>query len=307
MNCSMILKRLCPHSTEEQKGIYQGLCSKYHFEKILKGEKEPDILLLKGLLERLGKSPEKFDFILGEEEYEEIDWKEKIENLIEEEKYELAQKKIKQYQMSIKKNEILKQQKVEQLQVELLLKQKKYKKAYELAKIALSYTKENWEVEDKVKESIWNYPMTITEVTLLQQLIELQEQLGEKEKSYEQAKKMERFLKRFITDMELLASVYNRTILFLANTAYMYHDYEKCVFYCKKGICCLREARTLKNSVEIFQLRAKAMKEGQVVTEREWKQAYFEACSIESIYQKENMLIEQIEKGIEEEIWEFIQ
>lgn len=307
MNYSMLLKRLCPQSIEEQKNIYQGLCSKYNFEKILRGEKEPDILLLRGILERLGKSTEKFDLILQEEDYEQIEWKESIKELIQQEKYSLVEEKIKQYEKKIKKSELLKQQKIDHLKIELFLKQKEYKKAYEIVKTALSYTKQNWETEYGLNEEIWGFPMTITEIKLLQQFIELRDKLGKNEESYEEAKKMERFLNKFITDKELLATVYSRTVLFLSDKAYGYQDYEKCVFYCNKGIRCLKEAKSLNKSVEIFRLRAKAMKQGGMVAEREWKQAYLEAYSVESIYHMDCNWMENIEKEIEEGIWEFIQ
>lgn len=306
MNYSEIIKRLSPKSLEEQKKIYSGLCSKYNFEKILKGEKEHDTLLLKGILERLGKSPEKFDIILKSEDYNQIKLEEEILRFIEKEQYLLVEKKIKQFEKQIKNNEVLKQQKISYLRTELFFKQKGYKRCYEEIKIAFSYTRKNWIKDGELSGEIWETPMTIIEIKLLQKFIEVEDKLGKKESSYEEAKIMERFLQKFITDKELLPNVYIKTILFLAKKAYERQEYERSVFYCQKGIECLIQSDSLIGGVELFFIKANSMKEGEIGGKNEWKKVYFEACSIESIYENFYYLDDRIKDKLGENLWDFI-
>ena len=172
-------------------------------------------------------------------------------------------------------------------------------------KIALDYTKRN---EDSLTEGeeLWELPMTTMEIRLQQQKIEVYHQLGEMDKSYEMAKKMERYIEKWVTDEELLASAYMPIILFLARTSYEFHEYERCVFYCKKGITCLQKSRSAIGSPEIFRIKANAMKEGNIGSKKEWKRAYFEACSIESIYNDTYDLEEKMRAESGGNLWEFM-
>ena len=100
--------------------------------------------------------------------------------------------------------------------------------------------------------------------------------------------------------------MYPRTISFLANHCYQTEGYERCLFYCKKGIDILRWTDSLLYGIELFRLQANAMKEGKLGSEKERKQADFEAYAMESLYNEEIQLDEVVEKEIGEELWEFI-
>ena len=305
MDYSIILKKLCSKNIEEQKKVYEGLCSKSKFEDILEGKKKIDGLLMKYLLERLGKSSEKFELILQIEDYKMIELQEMIKKSIKEKKYHFVEKILKKYEKEIKRGKILELQIISQLKVELLFEKGEYKKALKEIKIALDYTKRN---EDSLTEGeeLWELPMTAMEIRLQQQKIEVYHQLGEMDKSYEMAKKMERYIEKWVTDEELLASAYMPIILFLARTSYEFHEYERCVFYCKKGIACLQKSRSAIGSPEIFRIKANAMKKGNIGSEKEWKRAYFEACSIESIYNDTYDLEEKMRAESGGNLWEFM-
>ena len=302
MKNSILLRKLCPKTIEQQYNIYDGLCSKYSFEKIIEGEKKVDILLLRGILQRLGKSTENLEILLQEKDYIQIEYEEMIECFIEEGRYKEAEEKIVSYERDCKESENLKQQKIHQWRAEIFFNKKGYKISYDEVEMALNCTKRNL----RRNETIWELPMTMTEIQLHQQRLELEYLLGNTKQSQEEAKKLERALLKFVTDKELLVKVYPRAISFLANHCYQTEGYERCLFYCKKGIDILRWTDSLLYGIELFRLQANAMKEGKLGSEKERKQADFEAYAMESLYNEEIQLDEVVEKEIGEELWEFI-
>jgi transcriptional regulator with XRE-family HTH domain len=74
-----MLGKLRRKSHISQQLLCKGLCSKQMLSFIENGERVPDILLLEALLQRLGKSTEKFELIISMEEYEKIEKREEIE------------------------------------------------------------------------------------------------------------------------------------------------------------------------------------------------------------------------------------
>ena len=61
-----------------QSALCRGLCSTSAFSRYLKGERSFDRLLFTVILQRLGKSPDKFITVLTDEEYNYFEWKQDI-------------------------------------------------------------------------------------------------------------------------------------------------------------------------------------------------------------------------------------
>lgn len=69
----VLLEKKIPFAT-----LAKGLCSKSDMSRYLSGSRRIDRLLLPVLLERMGKSPAKFTFLLTEEEYRYFEWKMRV-------------------------------------------------------------------------------------------------------------------------------------------------------------------------------------------------------------------------------------
>ena len=61
-----------------QAALGKGICSAQQISKIEKGETLPDFFLTEVLIQRLGKSLDKFEIVLSLEEYEEIEMRDDI-------------------------------------------------------------------------------------------------------------------------------------------------------------------------------------------------------------------------------------
>ncbi len=61
-----------------RSALCRGLCSTSAFSRYLNGERIPDRLLFTVILQRLGKSPDKFITMLSEEEYGYFAWKQRV-------------------------------------------------------------------------------------------------------------------------------------------------------------------------------------------------------------------------------------
>jgi transcriptional regulator with XRE-family HTH domain len=73
-----------------QSTLCKGLCSVATLSRIEAGEREADGLLLETILERMGKTPNKFELVLTEVDYESFQKRDEIEKLIETKDYKVA-------------------------------------------------------------------------------------------------------------------------------------------------------------------------------------------------------------------------
>ncbi len=80
-----------------QSKLCKGLCSVPTLSRIEAGARDVDSLLLEALLERLGKTPNQFELILSDMDYESFQNREDIKKHIEERDVESAEKMLKLY------------------------------------------------------------------------------------------------------------------------------------------------------------------------------------------------------------------
>lgn len=90
--------------------LCEGICSVATLSRIEKGGREFDSLISETLLSRLGKTANRFEFVLNEEDYYLYEIREQIEKNIKERQLEKAQKLLDEYKKKMPKNQILHQQ-----------------------------------------------------------------------------------------------------------------------------------------------------------------------------------------------------
>lgn len=73
-----LLQEIIKKEDVSQTALCRGLCSEAAFSRYLNGKRKIDRLLFTVLLQRLGKSPDKFITMLTDEEYEYFEWKQQI-------------------------------------------------------------------------------------------------------------------------------------------------------------------------------------------------------------------------------------
>jgi len=80
-----------------QSDLCEGLCTTLILKKLESGERVPDVLLVDRFLQRLGKSPDMFEVLLSDEEYELMVERDEIEALLDKKEYLEAEKRIEKY------------------------------------------------------------------------------------------------------------------------------------------------------------------------------------------------------------------
>lgn len=92
-----ILSDLRQETGVAQKEISQGIMSISELCRVELGEQELDYILLESLFERLGKSLDKFELVISEEEFQALLLREKIEDMLRQKNWKEAAELLEQY------------------------------------------------------------------------------------------------------------------------------------------------------------------------------------------------------------------
>ena len=87
-----LLSKMIEEHNVNQTELRRGLCSNSTLSRYLNGERCMDRLLLSALMQRLGKSPDKFVSLLKDAEYRYFDWRLRLLDLIVDEDWEGAER-----------------------------------------------------------------------------------------------------------------------------------------------------------------------------------------------------------------------
>ena len=93
-----------------QLQLCEGICNEMTMSRIETGEREFDSLISDTLLERLGKTTNRLEFVLNDEDYYYYLLRENIVKAVFDERFELAKQYIKDYRNNIPKNHVLHEQ-----------------------------------------------------------------------------------------------------------------------------------------------------------------------------------------------------
>lgn len=106
-----LLNKMIEEHNANQTELCRGLCSNAAFSRYINGERRMDRLLLSAMMQRLGKSPDKFVSLLTDAEYRYFDWRLRLLNLVVDMDWEGAERLLSEREMSDKElNEPLQEQ-----------------------------------------------------------------------------------------------------------------------------------------------------------------------------------------------------
>ncbi|MBD5466651.1 MAG: helix-turn-helix domain-containing protein [Lachnospiraceae bacterium] len=77
-----LLNKMIEEHNANQTELCRGLCSNAAFSRYINGERRMDRLLLSAMMQRLGRSPDKFVSLLTDAEYRYFDWRLRLLNLV---------------------------------------------------------------------------------------------------------------------------------------------------------------------------------------------------------------------------------
>lgn len=106
-----LLNKMIEEHNANQTELCRGLCSNAAFSRYINGERRVDRLLLSAMMQRLGKSPDKFVSLLTDAEYRYFDWRLRLLNLVVDMDWEGAERLLSEREIPDKElNEPLQEQ-----------------------------------------------------------------------------------------------------------------------------------------------------------------------------------------------------
>lgn len=121
---------------KSRREIAFGLCSVSVLQRLEEGERFADKKLIDALIQRLGKSSDKFEFLLGKEEYERNKKRLEIERAFEKREYNKCRELLKEFSEKCKKGDTLNWQYIEKMK--FLLGDLEYKTLDEAEELILN-------------------------------------------------------------------------------------------------------------------------------------------------------------------------
>lgn len=288
--------------------LSKGLCSPSTLCRIELGEREPDKLLADALLQRLGTSPNRFDFFLDEEEFYFFNKREAIKLLIKTQQYHQAQKELSLYESQIKP--------LTSLQLQFIKKQKgliswflRKNDAISIKNLkeALYLTLPSYNISNLSKLFL-----TLEEISILYEICTIYRKIGKHTHSLFILAQLIPYLENEYIDEEEQAKLYNPLIFSAAYQYYMQGNYAHTLYLCKKGIVFSSKNGKLHYLPELLCLRALSQEKIYKASlplsiQYACLQDYFVAISLYSLYDQKPKATE-IKNYIKEIYpWESIQ
>lgn len=242
--------RMQKHISQTQ--LAKGLCSPPTLSRIELGEREPDKLLVDALLQRLGKSPNRFDFILDEQDFNLFQQRETIKSLVEKKQYTFAESKLKYYKEHIKIITPLQEQFIRKYDSILL-----WKTTHNLdlsiknLKESLFITMPNYNASMKNK-----IHFTLVETTILFEMALIYKETKQFKKSISILNFLIVYYDNFESDDAEIIKFFCYLTFSAAHLYYINKDYKNASLICEKGISKASESNNLLFYAELLCIRA---------------------------------------------------
>lgn len=161
-----------------QRKVCQGLCSTQTLSNIEVGERVPDVFLFENLTQRLGISPDDFETVLFDDEYNEIALRDRIESYIEKNQWTEAKALLELHYSNTDKDSI-RQQYYWQIQAILLGAKKQHEEAIVCIEKAIGSIHDSFSIE-RMEEELFG----TRELELLCMLADEYRNVGEYKKAH---------------------------------------------------------------------------------------------------------------------------
>lgn len=187
------------------KDLSRGICSVAVLQRLERGERIPDFFLLERIVERLGISMNKVEFLYDEQSYNIYYLREMLEKYLLEKEYQEAEMALKYYEGLKEAAEPLHRQYI--CKIKAVIEEECYKNS----KKSCDYLKEAMvqTVPDFLLENLENYILGEGELILVLMWLKAKDEAGEME-ILPYSKLLIRYIERTFSDEEVLANVYSK-------------------------------------------------------------------------------------------------
>ena len=249
-----MLGRMIWHIREEversQKDIARGLLSTAELCKIEYGEKEADYFLLEAIFQRLGKSIDKIEWIVTQEEYRLLYLRDEIVEALQKQKYETVEKLLEKYQWYTDEKPLHMQYRLMVLAVMEYLK-KKEAECISLLVQAIKTTFSDWK---EIEES--NVYLCRQELQVLLMLAYILSKTEDKHMAMKILLWVKHYIEHRVADEEEKVKIYPHCELLLGMAYYDRREFTKAHQECVKGKESLIKNGSLVFMYELLQLEA---------------------------------------------------
>ena len=222
--------------------LSKGLCSTSALQRLEYGERLPDFFVLERLLERLGLSVNKMEFLYDEAAYEIYYLREIIEKELEEKNYPEVAEALIEYQSRKEAAEPLHRQYRNKIQAVVEGEEKQnHQKAVELLEEAIKLTVPDLTLtEECIMEEIEQLILGEGELLLLLLWIEEKRKLGGSKLPIE-GRQLLQYIDRTYEDQEVKANVYSKAAWVMGTLAILKKEWQEALWYTLQGEAVLAE------------------------------------------------------------------
>lgn len=218
-----------------QKNLARGILSVAELSRIENGTKEVSSLILETLLQRLGKSLDRLEYMASNEEYREICLKEMVYQELACEEYEVVEALLVEYEAYEMGNNVLCQQFLMQIRAVIeFVKKKDTRQCYRKLREALELTHTEWE-EEKLEEAY----LCTQEIQILLAMYDMC--FIEQTINTEKILKLVRYIDTHYTDKKERAKVYPQAVWLAGRVAFTEGNFGKAYELYQAGEQCLAE------------------------------------------------------------------
>lgn len=234
-----------------QSKLCKGLCSIATLSRIESGERDVDSLLLETLLERLGKTPNQFELILTDFDYESYQKREEIKQYIDNKEIEKAKLLLAEYEeMTSTKSNVHKQFIVRSKALINELQGGTIEKTLDLLMEAITYTVPGFKTY-KIQE----YYLSNTELNIIIDIIQRMISMGDQERAKELLYQTLEYLDGH-DSMEKDNKLYPKVAILACRLLMQRNEYEEALKLCNKGLEKTKGTRKLDFLGDLYLIKA---------------------------------------------------
>lgn len=245
--------------TREERGISQkelacGLCEQRKLSSIEMGNDLPDTFLLEAFMSRMGKSADKLEYVISEEEYKFYVLRDSIEEALGQEQYREVEQKLAEYEEYLMEEDVLHFQYLDMVRAFLVwTEEQKKQEAIAWLESAMDRTMPFWR-----EEGIWSHAVSWLEAGLFLLWVD---RIKEEEELSRFFERLLAYIEEQWLDEEEKAKIYPFTVLLYCRRLIKEKKYQQVQELCKKAIRILTENNTISNLLELLKLRIIALQE----------------------------------------------
>lgn len=275
-----LIKELRKENNISRNALCEGLCDKRTLTKLEAGEGVPNILLVDRLLQRLGKSPDMFEVVISDEEYDSILARDEIQEALDEEDFKKTRMLLSVYYKKFVEPITIQQQFYYQMLAILEKCEGNHEKCIELLNRSLENTLPNFSIGEE-RETL----LCVIEIELLIMLADEYYALGQKEKANEMLSYLIQYIEDNYTDKGEIVKIYPKAVYLFTSKNYSKESCARHIEKCEKAFNYMIEEGTTIFLAEIMQLLIMLYRELDI--ERKARQLECQLKSLEEVYEEE--------------------